>query len=120
MNVYEMDSCCSALVISELWGPITPEEIKESLAEYVSGYTEGFPTRTLAEYPTFLVATTRSSEQKQGEASLKALGFRETKFFGRHQPATGKRNKYMKFWTKATLPRGVLTRARQLAEKGYT
>ncbi len=119
MQIDEMDSCCSALVISGLWGPITPEEIKESLAYYIAGYAED-PTQKLAEYPTFLVATTRSSEQKQGEASLKALGFRETKFFGRHQPTTGKRNKYMKFWTKATLPRGVLTRARQLVEKEYT
>jgi hypothetical protein len=119
MNVYEMDSCCSALVISELWGPVTPEEIKESLAECISGYTI-YPTKKLGEYPTFLVATTHSSEQKQAEASLKTLGFRETRFFGRHQPRTGKRNKYMKFWTKATLPRGVLTRARKLVEEAYT
>lgn len=119
MEVNEMDSCCSALVISDLWGSVTPEEIKESLAECISHYTT-YPTQKLAEYPTFLVATTRSSEQKQEEASLKALGFRETKFFGRHQPAKGKRNKYMKFWTKATLPRGVLTRARKLVEEAYT
>lgn len=119
MEIQKMDSCCSALVISGLWGPITPEEIKESLAYYISDYTI-YPTKKLGEYPTFIVATTRSSEQKQGEASLKALGFRETRFFGRHQPTTGKRNKYMKFWTKATLPRGVLTRARQLVEKEYT
>lgn len=73
MEITNMDSCCSALVISDLWDPITPEEIKESLAECISGYTI-YPTKKLGEYPTFLVATTRSSEQKQGEASLKALG----------------------------------------------
>lgn len=118
MSINSLESCCSILEVHNLYGNVTAEEIKKDLVEFISNYYNNYENR-LDDPPTYLIATTKDREQPQAVEALKELEFIPKKFYGRHQDGRDKRVKYMTFWTRSSLPRGVLTAAKKLAKESY-
>lgn len=116
MGISNLESCCSVIEVHSLYGNVTAKEIKKELVEFISGYYNCYEKR-FDDPPTYLIATTKDSEQPQAVEALKELGFTPKKFYGRHQDGRGKRVKYMTFWSRSSLPRGVLTAAKKLAKE---
>ena len=116
MNISDLESCCSVLEVHGLYGNVTAEEIKKDLVEFISNYYNKYENRH-DDPPTYLIATTNNREQPQAVEALKELGFTPKKFYGRHQGVGKKRVKYMTFWSRSSLPRGVLTAAKKLAKQ---
>lgn len=116
MSISNLESCCSVLEVHSLYGNVTAEEIKEELVEHISNYYNDYENR-LDDPPTYLIATTKDREQPQAVKALKELGFTPKKFYGRHQGVGKKRVKYMTFWSRSSLPRGVRTAAKKLAKE---
>lgn len=116
MSINNLESCCSVLEVHSFYGNVTAKEIKKELVEYISSYYN-YDEKRLDDPPTYLIATTKDREQPQAVKALKELGFTPRKFYGRHQDVGEKRVKYMTFWTRSSLPRGVLTAAKKLAKE---
>jgi len=108
--IEELNGCCSALEIAGFDNFETKEGIVSEISDFLYGYLD--ETGKLTEHPTFFIATTKQS-QKNAEKALRELKFTAKKFYGRHQPKTGKRNKYMTLWTKSSIPTGVLSELRK-------
>lgn len=118
MSINSLESCCSVLEVHSLYGDVTAEKIKKELVEHLSNYYD-YDEDRLEDPPTYLIATTKDREQPQAVEALKELEFIPKKFYGRHQDGRDKRVKYMTFWTRSSLPRGVLTAAKKLAKESY-
>lgn len=116
MNIHSLENCCSVIEVYDLYGNVTAEEIKKELVEFISNYYDCHRER-FDDPPTYLIATTNDREQPQAVEALKKLGFTPKKFYGRHQGIEKKCWKYMTFWSRSSLPRGVLTAAKKLAKQ---
>ena len=118
MEIDELNGCCSVGELSDHYTtPYTSKkQYKEAFAEFVANYLESGSD----EYPRYYIATTRSEAQRTAELVLTALGFKSKAIFGRHLDSNGKPFKYLKFWHRSGLPRGVLTMAKQIAKERST
>jgi hypothetical protein len=109
------EACCSLAEIGSFSREETVASIKEAIIEDLLEYKD-YRTGDLKEYPTCYIATT-TTEQIAAAEALKALGFVGKKFYGRHQPSKGPRNKYMTLWTRTSIPPGILREAKRRAKE---
>lgn len=113
--VTTIESCCSLAEIGVFSRDETTTSIKEAIIQLLLEYKDYY-TGDLREYPTSFIATTKT-EQTAAAKALKTLGFTGKKFYGRHQPSEGPRNKYMTLWTRTSIPPGVLREAKRRAKE---
>lgn len=110
------EACCSLAEIGIFSDEETIESIKEVIIDMLLQYTDYYNSGIIREYPTCFIATT-TNKQTTAAKALKALGFTGKKFYGRHQPLKGPRNKYMTLWTRTSIPPGVLREAKRRAKE---
>lgn len=113
--VTTIESCCSLAEIGCFSHDETTTSIKEAIIAELLEYKDYY-NNILKEYPTCFIATTKD-EQTTAAKALKALGFTGKKFYGRHQPSEGPRNKYMTLWTRTSIPPGILREAKRRAKR---
>lgn len=122
MHITEMNSCCSVIELGDLYGTrMTQAEFIKEIAEFIYDNYGNYHTGVdLKEISTCIIATTHI-EQTYMANLLKKNKFKNIPFYGRHQSGsiekTGKRNKYMSFWIRTSLPPGVRTILRQLYKR---
>ena len=114
--VTTIESCCSLAEIGCFSRDETTTSIKEAIIEILLEYVDYHNNCSIREYPTCFIATTKD-EQTAAAKALKALGFTGKKFYGRHQPSKGPRNKYMTLWIRTSIPPGVLREAKRRAKE---
>lgn len=109
------ETCCSLAEIGGFSQEETIKNIREAIINMLLEYKDYY-TGDLREYPTCFIATTTDVQTAAAKA-LKTLGFTGKKFYGRHQPHIGPRNKYMTLWTRTSIPPGVLREAKRRAKE---
>lgn len=109
------EACCSLAEIGSFSSEETVKNIREAIIEFLLEYKD-YHDNVLREYPTCFIATTRTKQTAAAKA-LRALGFVGKKFYGRHQPSEGPRNKYMTLWTRTSIPPGILREAKRRARE---
>lgn len=114
--VTTIENCCSLAEIGSFSREETVTSIKEAIIEMLLEYPDYPNNCSIREYPTCFIATTKD-EQTAAAKALKALGFTKKKFYGRHQPSEGPRNKYMTLWTRTSIPPGILREAKRRAKE---
>lgn len=113
--VTTIETCCSLAEIGNFSHEETVTSIKEAIINDLLEYQDYYGSGIFKEYPTCFIATT-TDDQTTAAKALKDLGFVGKKFYGRHQPSEGPRNKYMTLWTRTSIPPGVLREAKRRAK----
>lgn len=115
-SITTTEFCCSLAEIGCFSREETVTSIKEAIIEMLLEYEDYYYDHSIREYPTCFIATT-TDKQTAAAKALKALGFTAKKFYGRHQPLEGPRNKYMTLWTRTSIPPGILREAKRRAKE---
>ena len=119
--INELESCCSVIELSDLYNnTMTQKEFIDYIVTFL--YENYHNYDSINERATCLIATTTDNQSHMNTILLNNK-FKRIKFYGRHQKdsvsSTGKRNKYMNFWIKTSLPTGVIPKLRTMLRNNH-